>query len=219
MINMAEIVPTYLLKDLDQVIPMDRDEFYDEQIEVYKRTGKPSRAVADIKALLFNSHKEAILQKRSHIKRHNPYLLDKTIGGHIRFGDTPNYTLQAETLEELSIPAIVLSSNEDFKKSYRLLKDYLDRSALVQFIDSRTANLKKRIEGEVIEIATKYNFYIGVYGGTIRPADREAAGVMFYSLSNLDQEMKNHPEQFTDELGFFLTKYSSKIEEFLKCLD
>ncbi len=36
---MLEIVTTYLLTDLDQPMPMSREEFYEEQIEVFKKTG------------------------------------------------------------------------------------------------------------------------------------------------------------------------------------
>lgn len=186
---------------------------------MYKKTGKPSRAVAVVIILLFNAHKEAIIQKRSTSKKHNADLLDKSIGGHIRFGDSSHYTVQAETLEELSVPALVLSNDEDFKKSYKLLKQYLDRSALVQFVDSRVVPMKKEIQGETIEIANKYYFYVGIYTGSIKPADREAAGVMYYSLDALEKQMEKYPDQFTYDLQFFLEKYRKNIDAFLKCLD
>ena len=62
---MSEIIPTYLLTDPDQVMPMDRGEFYDEQEKVFHETGKATRATEIVDILLFNSRKEEIIQKRS----------------------------------------------------------------------------------------------------------------------------------------------------------
>jgi len=66
---MSEIITTYLLKNPDQKMPMDRDDFYDEQIKVFKETGKPTRAVEIMDTMLFTPDKEIILQKRSHTKK------------------------------------------------------------------------------------------------------------------------------------------------------
>lgn len=216
---MGEIIPTYQLKDPDQVMPMDRAEFYDEQEKVFHETGKATRATEIIDVLLFNPRKEAILQKRSKFKRHNPSLYDKSIGGHVTFGDTAFFTVQAETLQELSVPAIVISDTEDFKKNYRVLKDYLDRSALIQLVDSRIASFKKIMNGKEVQIAKRYHFFVGVYGGLINPSDAEAAGVMYYSMDDLEEEMKNHPDIYTGDLHFYLSKYRAKISDFLTKLD
>jgi hypothetical protein len=37
---MSEIINTYLLEDSDTLIPMNQDEFYREQIEVFKKINK-----------------------------------------------------------------------------------------------------------------------------------------------------------------------------------
>lgn len=212
---MSEIITTYLLNDLEQPLPMERSEFYASQIKLFKEGKKPNRSAAIVQVLLFSPDKDIILQKRSFDKSHNAGLIDKTIGGHITFGNTPNFTVQVETLQEMQVPSIVLSSEEDFGKTYKLLKNFLNNSAIIQLIDSRTTNCPKVIDDKLIPIANTYHFYLGVYGGSIRPADGEAAGVLFYNIKKLQNEMKKMPNTFTEDLKFFLSKYSSEIELFL----
>jgi len=212
---MSEIITTYMLTEPDQPMPMDRDDFYNEQVEVYKKTGKPTRAIEIVQLLLFAPQKEIILQKRSKRKMHNPNMLDKSIGGHITFGDTPNFTILAETLQELEVPSLLLSNKEDFAKTYKLLKDYINKQCLIQYIDSRTYNSKKIINKEEVRIANKYNFYLGIYAGSIRPADRESSGVVFYDMPDLEEDMAEAPNLFTEDLKFFLNKYRKEIREFL----
>lgn len=217
---MSEIITTYLLSDPEQAMPMDRDDFYIEQITEFKTNSKPTRAVEIAQIILFTPDKEIILQKRSRDKNHNSGLIDKTIGGHVTFGNSASYTVLTETLQELQVPSIVLNTDDDFKKTYKLLKNYLASSALVQFVDSRIVNITKIFRiGGAATIANKYDLYFGVYGGPVRPADKEAAGIMFYKYDNLLEEISTNPQIFTEDLKFFLNKYSAKIKEFLKQLD
>lgn len=215
---MPEIITTYKLDDLEQVVPMDRDEFYNEQVEVYKKTGKPTRAVAIVQVFLFSPDHDLILQKRSSRKNHNAGLLDKSMGGHIRFGNSPNYTVMVETLEELNVPSIVINDLDEFKKTYKLLSNYVSTSAIVQFIDSHTVNSEKTIGKEKILIGNKYYFYLGVYNGAMKPADREAAGLIFTPYDQLKDEIETAPDFYTADVKFFLNKYQKKIEEFLTVL-
>ena len=112
---MNETVNTFLLKNPFESIPMDRKSFYEEQVSEYKKNGEPSRAIEVVNILLFNSQGELIVQKRSFDKNHNPGLLDKSIGGHLRYGDTPDYTVMVETIQELQTPSIVLKDKKDRK--------------------------------------------------------------------------------------------------------
>lgn len=215
---MSEIVTTYLLTDLDQPMPMGREEFYEEQIRIFTETGKPTRAIEIVQILLFTPDKDIILQKRSKHKNHNPSKIDKTVGGHMLFGDTPTYTVMAETLQEMQVASFVLNTEDDFKRTYRLLHKSIGNSALIQFVDSRVYTSEKIINKEVVKIANKYHFYLGVYTGSIKPADKEASGILYYDYPTLQEEITENPEMFTTDLKFFLNKYSAKIEAFLKSL-
>lgn len=117
---MNEIITTYLLSNPNNSYPMERDKFYSEQIEIYKKTNKPTLAVAIVNAFIFNSNGKLFVQKRSDQKNHNPGLLDKSIGGHIQFGDSSNYTMMVETVQELQVPSIILQNQTDFLKTYNL---------------------------------------------------------------------------------------------------
>ncbi len=215
---MGEKVTTYLLSNPEDAMPMDRDEFYSAQVEAARKKRKPNRAIEVVLVLLFTKDREIILQKRSRRKGHNPGMFDKTVGGHVPFGDSPNYTVMCETLQELSIPAYILNDGEDFIKTFRLLKDHINNASLIQKIDTRTVNLPKLINGEMIPITDKYHFYLGVYSGAIRPADKESAGVLFFGYKSLREEMDLDPTAYTDDLRFLLKKYEKNIEAFLKSL-
>jgi isopentenyldiphosphate isomerase len=212
---MSEVVKTYKLDDLDQPIPMDRKEFYDEQVKVFKKTGKTSKAIEVVQVLLFTTDKEVILQKRSNTKYHNPSFLDKTMGGHVKFGDSLTYTVMVESLQEVSVPSIVLNTNEDFVKTYKLLDNQLENLAVIEYIDSRTYNSKKMINDEEILIADKYHFYLGVYNGSLKPSDKEAAGLIYFKYDEFEKELSKAPGMFTEDLKFFLREYHSEIDKFL----
>lgn len=216
---MTEKITTYKLSDPSVIIPMERDLFYAEQIAEYKKNGKPSRACEIIGVLIFTVKKELILQKRSHLKNHNPYLIDKTIGGHVQFGDSFTYTTMVETVQELRVPSIVLRTNEDFLKTYLLLKNYLESIAILKQIDQKILFLERIIKNEKIIIANKLNLFLGVYDGPTKPVDREASGVLYYDLNLLKEEMKVTPSIFTQDLRLYIDSYGQEIDDFIKAFD
>lgn len=194
---------------------MDRDAFYKEQVESFKKTGKPSRANDIVDIFIFSLNGEMLVQKRSYDKAFNPALLDKSIGGHIRYGDGVNYTVMVETVQELQTPSIVLKDDKDFLKTHELLKDYLTTIAIIKHVDSKLYTMKKIFNDEVIEIANKANIFFGIYGGNIRPADREAQGVLFYTLEELETEMEKFPKTFTDDMHVLMRDLGDDMEKFL----
>ena len=216
---MSEIVTTYMLPDTDTTLPMKRTEFYREQIAACRKTGAPTRSIEVVQTLLFTADGELILQKRSRRKQHNPGLIDKSLGGHIRFGETPKYTLMVETLQELEVPSFVLSQADDYKKTFTVLRPFLNNVALTQHIDGpRTYLSTKLIKGEQVTIANTYNFYLGIYSGPIKPADKEAAGILYFGYPKIRHDIREAPGQFTADLKFLLKKYQDEIREFLRVL-
>jgi len=195
---------------------MERKEFYREQIEVYKKTGKPTRANDIIDIFIFNSHQELLVQKRSYDKTHNAGLLDKSIGGHVRYGDSADYSVMVETVQELQTPSIVLKNTEDFKKTLILLKDYLTTISIIRHSRSKIYIMEKIIDGKMVKIANKIHAYFGIYDGSIRPVDREAKGILFYTLPELEIEMKKFPRTFTQDMHVLIKELHPEIEIFLK---
>ncbi len=212
---MSEILNTFLLDDPETPIPMDRDDFYTEQIETYQKTGKPTRACEIVDVFIFNSEKELLVQKRSPNKRHNPGLFDKSIGGHVRYGDTPDYTVMVESVQELQTPSIVLKNKADFKKTLVLLQDYLTTVALIEHGNSSIILLEKKINHNPVIIANKIHFYLGIYDGRLKTVDKEAQGILNYKLNDLTEEMKSNPSLFTNDMHVLFRKFHSDLEEFL----
>ena len=213
---MEEIINTYLLDDLETVIPMDRGDFYKEQVEAFEKTGKPTRANEVVAIFIFNLRQEMLVQKRSYDKKHNPGLLDKSIGGHVRYGDGIDYTVMVETVQELQTPSIVLKNETDFVKTRKLLDDYLTTIAIIKHTKSKFYIFKKLFDDKIVEIANKMHVYFGIYGGSIRPADKEAQGVIFYTLPELEKEMKKFPKTFTNDMHVLVKELKSPMKVFLK---
>jgi isopentenyldiphosphate isomerase len=211
---MSEKIIAYDLDTPEVPIVMDRNEFYREQTEVFKQEGKPTKAIEVVNILVFNPQGDVIVQKRSITKAHNPNLLDKSVGGHVQAGDTLTYTVMVELLQELQTPSIVVNSDQEFIKTNALLKEHLETIAIVKPIITTLYLPKKVIDTEEIIIANKMHLYFAVYAGRVRPVDKEAKGILFYSSSELTEELKKQPALFTDDLHIIWRNYQKDIELF-----
>ena len=68
---MFEKITVFNLDNTESALSVNRDEFYIDQIEVFKITGKPTKACQVVDVFLFTEEGEMILQKRSADKNHN----------------------------------------------------------------------------------------------------------------------------------------------------
>jgi isopentenyldiphosphate isomerase len=188
-----------------------RKRFYDEKFGGVDN----GLAVHITDVLLFGLDGEIILQKRANDKRHNPNLIDKTLGGHIKYGDTADYTVMVETIQELLTPSIVLDSEDDFDKTLNLLKNYVDTIAIVYVKTVRPWKLENLVSDKKIPVDKIVHLYFGVYGGRMRPADKEASGILYYNdLEQLEKEIAAHPDIFTDDLIQIVKEYRKDIVVF-----
>lgn len=215
---MKEKVTTYKLDEPDISIPLDRERFYEEQTAAFKSGGKPTRAVEVIQVFIFNKNGELLIQKRNNQKQHNPGLLDKSIGGHVQFGDSVDYTVMVETVQELQMPSIVLRSDKDFTKTLAIMKSYLNTIAIVKHIDSKIHFLKKQINKEPITIANKAELFFGTYDGSLKTVDKEAKGILSYTIDELEKEIAEYPDRFTYDLKFFIEYYKPQMQDFLSVI-
>lgn len=173
-------------------------------------------AVSIVQIFLINESGEIIIQKRAKHKKHNAGLLDKTVWGHIQYGDPVDYTVMVETVEELQCPSIVVKEDEDFGQRLGLLRNYIDTIAVVSHIDTKIEVLKNiyREDGE-IDIAKKNYLFMWVYGGRLKNVDKEAMWLLYYELDDLLEEMKQYPNMFTHDLEFFVHTYEDDIRSFI----
>jgi isopentenyldiphosphate isomerase len=214
----SETLATYMLDNIEHEIPMDRKEFYVEQVAAYKEGGEPTRACDVVQVFLFNTEGELAVQKRSASKNHNPNLLDKSIGGHMKHGDLPDYTVAIESIQELQTPSVVLRNDKDFRKTFEVLQPYLATTAVIKYATTRLYKFEKIISGETIVIANKAHIYLGVYDGPTRPVDRESKGILYYTLEDLRKEIEQFPTAYTWELRKYLEDFGDEMEEFVKGL-
>lgn len=189
----------------------NREKFYEDVKNEFAKKGKVSRKIKSIRLLLMNSKGRIYLQKRSNLKEDNPGLYDKTIGGHVKSGDSYTMTVIRECAEELGFPASILSE-EEFQKAIRITDlsivglfrkvDYMD--------DFKSIRMNKKNEKFVQPYMCE--FYVGYYDGSIRFVDGESSGMEVYSLVELKKDILQNPGKYTEDIKFMMKKY----EKYLK---
>ena len=191
----------------------ERREFYRHAREEFAKTGKITRKIKTIRLLLMNSNGKIYLQKRSKKKKENPGLFDKTVGGHVVKGlnwtVSLTVTLVRECAEELGFPAAVLTE-EEFSDAVKTI----DLGVIGVFKqvghDSNFLSLRKSLDGDFLAPMDSV-FYVGYYDGAICFKDGEASGVQTFSLEELEQELREHPEQFTEDLKYMVKKFGKHL--------
>ena len=188
-----------------------RDKFYDEIKKEFSKTGKITKKIKRFTCLLMNSSGRIYLQKRSKLKKENSGLYDKTVGGHVTGNDTFDMTMVRECAEELGFPASILSKKE-FDKS--ISKTHLNIVALFRKVDFVTNFKSTRIAKNNQKFIQPYinTTYIGYYDGPIKFVDGESSGIEVFSLNELEKEIKERPEKFTEDTKFMIKKYRKHLK-------
>lgn len=213
---MSEFINAYDVDRLHILTPMDRAVFYNEQVKIYKETGEIKKMIEIVNIILFNEVGELIIQKRASVKKHNPWLLDKSIWWHVNTWDSPDYTVMIETVQELQVPSIVLKTETEFAKTYALLQNYIKTIAIIKHIWTIYYTPKKLFDWELIPIWNFMHLYMGLYWWRTKNVDREAKWLLFYSLEDLKKEIKEYPTLFTDDLKLIIELYEKEISSFIK---
>lgn len=211
---MAEKLEIYDLKD-NLIEIKDRNEFYKEIKEEFKKTGKITKQVKRVLLLLMNQKGKIVLQRRNLTKRENPGLFDKTIGGHVEEGDSYELTIIKECSEELGFPVSILSK-KDFDRA--LLKTNLKVIGLFREIDYKSNFYSKRITHEENIFIQPYmqTVYIGYYDGPLQFIDGESSGIQLYTKEELEKEIKEKPQKFTEDLKTLFNDYKEYLKPIKK---
>lgn len=192
--------------------PMNRKLFYEGVAQ-----GKfKDNFVEVVNIFLFKLNGQLAIQKRAITKNHNPGLLDKSIGGHVDFGNTPKLTVMAETIQELGTAAYVSNDKYEFASMVEMLRDHLNTVSLALHIDTIDVRLKKIINNESVYVGNRSHLYFGLYNGPIDFKDNETSGINYYSLDNLRTETKKNPYLFTDDVHHYLDRYLNRLFAFRK---
>lgn len=189
----------------------NRDVFYSEIKKEFLKNKKITKQIKSIRLLLMNSEGRIYLQKRSNLKNENPGLYDKTVGGHVLPGESWNTTVVRECAEELGFPAAIL--NNEFNNA-------------IATIDLKTVGVFKQIDEIINFESVRVNragnkfiqpfisaFFVGYYDGSIRFVDGESCGIEVFSLKELEDEIKNNPAKFTEDIKFMIKNYRKYIKK------
>lgn len=186
-----------------------RDEFYADIKKEFKETGKVTKQVKAVKIIILTSGGMIYIQKRSPRKKENANLYDKTIGGHVKAGQTLDLTVVQECHEELGFPGVVLN-DDDFEKAIKATD--LRIIGLLKKVEhiNQFISVRKSADGDFKQplITT---FYIGYYDGGVRFCDGESTGVQVMTLEELKQEIQAHPDAFADDLKFMVQRYEKDL--------
>lgn len=206
---MAELLEIY---DLEGKIlrVAERETFYSDIKEEFANTGKITEQVKSIRLLLLNSKGRIFLQKRSKFKGENPGLYDKTVGGHVPKGYSWEMSVIKESSEELGFPATVVA-DEEFDEAI----DSTDLSIIglfrkVDYISNFKSN-RTTLEGNEFLQPFMTTFYIGYYDGSIKFVDGESSGLEVFSLEELQDELKQNPDKFTEDIKFMIERYEKYL--------
>lgn len=188
----------------------EREEFYEKSEKEFSIKGKCSRQVKSVAVLLMNSNGRIYLQKRSDLKKHNPGLYDKTVGGHVTKNNSFNMTLVKECAEELGFPTSVFNP-EEFDKAIKAID--LSVMGIFRKIDQVLNFQSVRQHGEAKEYIQPYwqAAYVGYYDGSIKFVDGESSGIEVFSLDKLKQEINKNPNKFTEDIKLIISKYEKYL--------
>ena len=189
----------------------DRKKFYLEIKKEFNKSGKISKKIKAIRLLLMNSKGRVYLQKRSKLKEENPYLFDKTIGGHVNKDETYDITTIRECAEELGFPVAIVSGQEFNKAIIATNISIVGIIKKVDFIPNFQSIRISKKGGKFIQ-PFMTSIYIGYYDGAIRFIDGESSGIEVFSLEELKSEIQRNPDKFTEDLKFMIKKYRKYLK-------
>ncbi len=204
---MSELLEIYEL-DGTLIEIKDRKVFYQESREEFTSTGRISKKTKTVRVLLMSSIGRIYLQKRSELKAENANLYDKTVGGHVEAGSTFELTVIKECAEELGFPSTIVSDSE-FSKAVKSVD--LNIIGILKKVDHLETYNSERIQNDGARFVQPYitDIYVGYYDGPIKFVDGESSGIETFSLAQLEKEISNHSDKFTEDLKYMVKNYSS----------
>ncbi|MBU4537651.1 MAG: isopentenyl-diphosphate Delta-isomerase [Weeksellaceae bacterium] len=133
---------------------------------------------------LFNDKGEMLLQKRASGKYHSPDQWTNAVCSHPRFDETYLQGAQRRMKEELGVEAEL---TEKFNFLYK-------------------ADVGQNLwEHELDHVFT------GIYNGDFLLNEDEVSEVRYISMQELDEEMKENPQQFTEWFKIILKEYKEHL--------
>lgn len=188
----------------------DRQEFYNERVKESKQTWSISKKIRTIRLILMNSNGRIYLQKRSRTKSENSGKYDKTVWWHVIAWDSFNMTAIKECAEELWFPATILDTDE-FEKAIRVTDlsiigvfkkiDYINNFQSIRILKDNSNIIQPHMT----------TIYLGYYNWPIKFIDGESSGIEVFSLEEIQEEISQQPEKFTEDIKYMIQHYESLL--------
>ncbi len=191
-------------KPLSEILSLIKQE--------YTKKGESSIGVSAIHVWLVRSSGADedpifILQERSDNKR-----LDKTIGGHISSGLTPDQTVEMEASEEMGGVSLKIVTALG-KKALEGVD--LSREAVAAQIGVDPWQKSGRYDraGDYYEKPTRTYSYVGFYDGDLETikSDFEVNYFVEMSYSQIQREIQENPDRFTPDLKNLIDGIADRV--------
>ncbi|MDP4146308.1 MAG: NUDIX domain-containing protein [Bacillota bacterium] len=177
-----------------------------EEIKKYSlKYGEANYALPVVHLMLANTKGQLYIVKRG-AKDENPFLFDKTVGGHVTAGESFDESLKREALEEISVDIII----SDIVNYPYVKRDVdLNKQAVVRPIDFQfwSKSIRMTSKGDSFIKRDRVLTYFGVYDGGLNFGDGEAVGYINISINDLKEEFKRHSSEYTEDLKSIIDKY------------
>jgi len=204
-----ELITLYTREEPMEPVLCARKEYYDNDFTKY---GEHYPALIDV--FLFNKSGEMLLQRRGFNKRANPGKLHTSIGGHVSWGEKPEFCLVHECMEELGAPTF-LFSNDAYDSAVKKLEPYTHKAALVKEVKEFFRNYSQSEIENQRKIKDRIWLYFGRYDGPTEALDEEVAGYEWFNLDTLGREIGNKPDQFTSGLVLYFNDFKDEMKSFV----
>jgi 8-oxo-dGTP pyrophosphatase MutT (NUDIX family) len=183
----------------------DRKELLKEMRAEAISTGDAPFAVPCVNLMLVNPKGELYIVQRAD-KPENPFLFDKTVGGHVSSGESFDETIIREAKEELGIQLELFSP---LSYPYHLQEVNLKEKAIAKLVNFELwyPSLRQVKEGKPWIKRVQLAAYIGHYDGEVRFEDGEALSLQLLPKEALWKDLEQHPEKYTADLQWWVKNY------------
>lgn len=188
---------------------MEKEEAHKTMQEQFFNQGYVRLKDFHAKGILIDKDGFLYLQSRSRRARDNPGLIDTSWGSHIAAGDTPITSAMYESARELGLATTIFDKG-DF---YTMLENHpgiTSELAVTREIDNLRNFKSERLlpDGQKWIEPCELTVYVSYFDGKFRQTPKSGAGMIFYSISELEEEINNEPERFTQDLRKLVQRFS-----------
>lgn len=210
---MWEIICTYKIWNKGKMLPYDRWKFYEEELYFNSISWLPSRYASIVNLILINNKWELLLQKRSKKSKQNPWLLSKSVWGHIEFWYNEDETISKESIQEIWVSTHI-SWVSHFEKDLEDLKLYSYTVAVIKKVKTQFMIIEKMINGVEYKLWVKEYSYIWLYNWETVFNDWEVEWLEKRTIEYILKDIDINPNIYTQSFIRYIKSNRDYLLEF-----